>query len=328
MPLQRIIYEPWEYWPVERNWSRTYRGVTCTPSRARYKSYLYEMREEYRVRNRYILDSPSLSGSVCWLSYVYLFNSAHSFDPAPVQALFGDTTISLSCLNDNNLNLEFFFRYKVSRGEIIEINENDPEELFLRHPKTGDRMMDICRQYSPTQGSSLLREIQKERENLEITPFFAHLSSLVDRAVSERSSFEIFARHFDLTHAVDLGWRERPYEGVLPEPAPLRELESKEIFTERLSSWFYEGNYYSNLFVSDAEVILEEIGLEEVPPTPNETIKARIRYMDESYTYPDTFRESRILYGAEAKLLTLFPPGTLIEREEAEEKILKRRNLL
>ncbi len=327
MPFCRVIYEPWEYWPIERNWARRYTGLTQAPTRASFSSYLYEVREEYRIRNRYILDSLYSDKGRSWLSYMYLFNRGSKLDPAPTQALFGDTTLSLNCLSDNDLKLEFFFKYRLQGGEIIEINESDPEELLIRHQKTGTRMGEICRRTPPIEGSSFLRQMQQGDGDLEITPFFGHLSSLVDRAIVERSSFEVFARNFDLSHAPSLGWKVQPYEGAIPEPPAFKELSSKEIFTERLSSWFYDGKLHSNLFATETETILEDIGLEEIPPTSDETARAKIRYPEESYTYPESYIESEIIYGAEAKLLTIFPPGRSVSSDDAEKMIIKQRRV-
>jgi hypothetical protein len=325
VPSQRVIYEPWEYWPIERNWARRYTGLTQMPTRARYRSYLYEVREEYVMRNRRILNSLYSDKYRFWLNYLYLFHRGLNFDPAPTQALFGDTTILLNCLSDTDLKLEFFFKYKLRGGDVIEIDEGDPEALLMRDAKTHVSRAEICKRMPPIEGSALLAEMEEKGDDLEVTPFFGHLSSFVDRGVLERSSFEVFARNFDLSHAPDLGWKVRPYEGAIPEPPAFKELSSKEIFVKRLSSWFCGGEYYSNLFTTQIEAILEDFGLEEIPPTSDEATRAKIRYMDESYTYPESYRESKIIYGTEAKLLTIFPPGRSVNAKEAEAIIIKHR---
>jgi hypothetical protein len=174
----------------------------------------------------------------------------------------------------------------------------------------------------------MLKEVMKERINIkkgEDVPFHifsAHVSSLVDRGVVERSSFDILGRHFDAMHAEKKGWKMRHYEGVVPElevmPVDTEELKmnAKHVFVNRLAGWLYGGCWYSNLALTSLEYILQDIGREEIPPTPEESKCAEIEY-DTEYKYPETYKISKIIYGTDAAYPRILPPGECIEVEKA-----------
>lgn len=353
----RPIYDASIFWNIERNWSRIASpppapapapapdldlGFEFSPlqharmrpppklSAARYETFLFETLQEYEVRNAAALNPSARIGRriTPTLAYFFLFGAEERNKAADLLFSGVRRITSLNCLSDFSLELSFSFVYVYERAALKLVTRI--EELEQRHPKTAEPLYELCVCRPVDEGALLVSDVQKEfLRNLGVEcdvvfTFFSHASALIDKGIVERSSFDIFARHFDAMNARRLGWRVRPYEGMFPELPPLEDVDAKEVFVERLESWFYGGRWYSNFSpLTPASAILESIGREEIPPMPSESLRAKVRCGAE-YEYPETHR-TKILYGEEARRLEVLPPGTLVEAETAERTIEEAR---
>ncbi|MDF2956018.1 hypothetical protein [Candidatus Alkanophaga liquidiphilum] len=335
----RPIYDARIFWNIERNWYRMAAPSLFFPkirvpaprklNMARYGAFLSETLQEYEMRNAAALGSVEIGTHISpALAYFFLFGTKEHNKAAILLFGGGHAVASLNCLDDFSLELNFSFVYVHERAALKHIT--GIEELEQRHPKTAEPLKELCVHRPASEGALLVADVQKEvLRNLGVEcdtlfTFFSHASALVDKGVVERSSFDVFSRHFDALDAERLGWRSRPYEGMFPELPPLEGVDAKEVFVERLESWFYGGRWYSNFSpLTRADVIFESIGREEIPPTPSESLRAKVRYGAE-YEYPATHR-TRIIYGEEARRPAVLPPGILIDADVAERMIKEAR---
>ncbi len=310
-----------------------------------YHKYLYELREEYVERiERELRLPPAVQAAgddmiTDHTAYFLLFGAPEKQYRDVMKNRLEHNAASLTVLDDTSLEVLLAVVYGYDNARLMNATSyvTGDEVLERRHDKVGESMRSLCVQRPPEEGALLLRDMHRNilsERGMVVDPddigmFISHGSSLVDRAVAERSSHEILARHHDMVNAVAHGWPEAPYEAAAKMTVKGVEDtldDSRSVFAERMMSWLYGvGKWYSNNLASSVETIMEDIGRELIPPTAGETLGASISFGENGYVFPGSHVESPLLRGLEARYPRLLPCGGITSIDDADEGIREER---
>ncbi len=310
MKRERPVCSQEIFWPIERVW---YKRVMSDGEKifttARYNRYLFEICAELEDRKW-----GNVTDSIILIPGYYTLYGVNKQFKKRVKDSYSRSAHIL--INDFTLSIENGFIH--TPVKTIEI----PGEFwFKRHTKTGDIFKDVLVTRPAREGKYFLRDLINEVHDGDTFPiFYGPVASYVDKMIAERSSHEILSRFYIGFNSEKYGWPFEYYQGVVDggiEPNGI-----KKVFIERIMNYFYgPERWYSNSISSIPEMTFEYVGRELIPPDPAESINGFIIYGNDSYTFPSTYVESKIVRGQEAVKIDILDSGTFIYISDAEKII-------
>jgi hypothetical protein len=185
-----------------------------------------------------------------------------------------------------------------------------------RHLRVGEKMTDLCRTRPVREGAMLARDIFMDVRN-EMTPEYAtsayHLCTWsATGGFAAVDPFRPSLEHMEILYcclnSVKLGWPFKTYDlEFSPRPPALNLMVQNpiDIFARRFNGLYLGGNWGSRYHHTPDPIPHEKVGAEIIPPTHEEIAHMVIRYGMDRYKMPDTFEQSKFVYGDEARA---FPP--------------------
>ncbi len=360
---ERPIHDPTMVWPVARSWysafitGRPGDGVRDEPAKltqAVYSRMLQEELEDWVSRIaecvhvfRYFREGKLKDPEKVtpFLTYPPAFVAKTNLNPSATVMLFGNSVdVCFACHDDWTIEIHYFFNYHYENGMQTygwtANYEIDPELLERRHPKVGEPVREICTSRPKHEGGMLVRDIQMDIRN-EKSPEYAraafhnfpyHQCFSTDQGIVDRSSISSMAELWHGFNVEKLGWPFETYgEDHVPRPAGLDLLlqNPPDIFTYRYHGLLYGEDWCSKHTVGPQETAHEFIGNEMIPPTPDESAHMTIRFGMDRYKWPESFKQSKYLYGQDAKVMPgdpyPLPETAVVPLKEAERIILRAR---
>ncbi len=359
--IERPIYDPTSVWPYNKHWYSAFvlgrPNDKDEPTKLTQAIFFRTVQEELEVLVSGIAECVNVfryfkEGKLKdpekvtpFLTYPPAFVAKTNLNPSATVMLFGPSVDVCFALHDDyTLEIHYFFDYHYEQGlqtyGWTSNYEIDPELLERRHPKVGEPIRTICCSRPVHEGAMLVRDIQMDLRN-EKSPEYAkssfhnfpyHQATSVDQGWIMRGMVESTAQLWHGMNLDKIGWPFEAYnEDYVPRPAGMDLLLQNpcDIFTYRFNGLVCGSDWVSTHSQTPLETIYQYCGREIVPPTPEESAHMSIRYGMDRYKWPDTYRQSKYVYGQEARIMPgdpyPLPETAVLPLEEATKIIQKAR---
>ncbi|MHC1579969.1 MAG: hypothetical protein ACXQTZ_04925 [Candidatus Alkanophagales archaeon] len=366
---KRPYYDNTESWCMCRNFYTAhvlgrpgdpYLETPVKPNMARWFQFQVEGPEEYVIRfieNQQIIRGwkggifKDISKVIAFLSFPPVFSTRIIQDPPSMILLYGrsvDTTFV--GVDGRTLDMHRYFPdLHYEDGYVTNVWQFDFEFgmdlMERRHLKVGEKLKDLIWSRPAAEAGMLVRDVFLDVRN-EMTPEYAtsayHICgwSVVcagyESPSPTRIAIEISRQFYQALSSVKLGWPFKVWDAEFFPRPPALDLMAQNppsVFTYRFNGLILGSNWASRYMHLPVYCTLDTFGAEIIPPTHEEIAYSVLRYGMDRYKMPETFVQSKWVYGDEARMMPTLceetgyplPARVFVTFDEATEIIKKAR---
>ncbi|MHC1579248.1 MAG: hypothetical protein ACXQTZ_01095 [Candidatus Alkanophagales archaeon] len=366
---KRPYYDNTESWCMCRNFYTAhvlgrpgdpYLETPVKPNMARWYQFQIEGPEEYVIRfieNQQIIRGwkggifKDISKVIAFLSFPPVFSTRIIQDPPSMILLYGrsvDTTFVGA--DGRTLDMHRYFPdLHYEDGYVTNVWQFDMEFgmdlMERRHLKVGEKLKDLIWSRPAAEAGMLVRDVFLDVRN-EMTPEYAtsayHICgwSVVcagyESPSPTRIAIEISRQFYQALNSVKLGWPFKVWDAEFFPRPPALDLMAQNppsVFTYRFNGLILGSNWASRYMHLPVYSTLDTFGAEIIPPTHEEIAYSVLRYGMDRYKMPETFVQSKWVYGDEARMMPTLceetgyplPARIFVTFDEATEIIKKAR---
>jgi len=336
---KRPYYDNTETWPISRYFytafviGRPGDPLRETPLKLTMAIwYLLNMQgqEEYVVRfceNQQIIRAwkagifKDISKVIAYLSFPPVFATRVIQDPPSMILLYG-RSVDTTFVGADGRTLEmqqYFPDIHYEDGYVTNVWQFDSEFgmdiLERRHLKIGEKLKDLIWSRPAAEAGMLVRDIFLDVRN-EMTPEYATAAYHIcgwsiacagyESPSPNRAAIELSRELYQCLNSVKLGWPFKMWDAEFFPRPPALDLMAQNppsVFTYRFNGLILGSNWASRFIHLPMWDYIDASGAEIIPPTHEEIAYSVLRYGMDRYKMPETFVQSKWVYGEEARMM-------------------------